>query len=603
MNHIIGFHPTAKFKKSFSLKLMAILLACMSVVIIFTSIIYYQSSSRLIQREYVRSTQQLLKEVSQNLERYYTQLDNVTRSLYNDDDFIDNLRFKRNDYASVLYNESIVKSLLYADDAIEYIRLYTPFDQQLYTFSRLMINQTTCTDYKAENWYNETINAKHFFTLSPLHPFQVYSANGATATEKLVITTNRALRYYVTGDIIGMLSISYSPSYMDSICENVYSEEGYTVILDHDLNFIQNKYDGYTLDTKVKNILSKSPTKDSFQYDSSDGARLVLWAPTEHFYLVKDIPLNFLTKSTRSVLWLMLTFSSLIFLLAVLIAFYLSRSATRRLNHLAAQVSEFGKETMYISDENYGSDEIGTLAATFHDMAARINELISLEYKAKVLKQSAELQALQAQVNPHFINNALQVIGTYGLKSNAPEVYKMTSSLAKMLHYTLKPTTHLVPLKQEINNMNDYLYIQQILWSNRLHVESVISPGVESFLVPVFILQPLIENSIRHGLDGLDKGTIKIGIQLQNKMLSISLSDNGRGIPPASLSILREWLTEDTITFDFENHIGIRNIVGRIRLLYGASASFDISCPAAGGTHIQILLPQKEKMIYESSHH
>ena len=113
MNHIIGFHPTAKFKKSFSLKLMAILLACMSVVIIFTSIIYYQSSSRLIQREYVRSTQQLLKEVSQNLERYYTQLDNVTRSLYNDDDFIDNLRFKRNDYASVLYNESIVKSLLF----------------------------------------------------------------------------------------------------------------------------------------------------------------------------------------------------------------------------------------------------------------------------------------------------------------------------------------------------------------------------------------------------------------------------------------------------------------------------------------------------------
>lgn len=94
----------------------------------------------------------------------------------------------------------------------------------------------------------------------------------------------------------------------------------------------------------------------------------------------------------------------------------ITRSATRKLKRLTETISEFDNGALTIDETDYGNDEIGILATAFHDMTERINELINLEYKAQVLKKSAELQALQAQVKPHYINNALQAMGTLGLK-------------------------------------------------------------------------------------------------------------------------------------------------------------------------------------------
>lgn len=94
----------------------------------------------------------------------------------------------------------------------------------------------------------------------------------------------------------------------------------------------------------------------------------------------------------------------------------ITRSVTRKLKRLTETISEFGNGALTIDETDYGNDEIGILATASHDMTERINELINLEYKAQVLKKSAELQALQAQVKPHYINNALQAMGTLGLK-------------------------------------------------------------------------------------------------------------------------------------------------------------------------------------------
>lgn len=112
------------------------------------------------------------------------------------------------------------------------------------------------------------------------------------------------------------------------------------------------------------------------------------------------------------VLRLIVIFSVVVFFVSVLISFWVTRSATRKLKRLTETISEFGNGALTIDETDYGNDEIGILATAFHDMTERINELINLEYKAQVLKKSAELQALQAQVKPHYINNALQAMGT-----------------------------------------------------------------------------------------------------------------------------------------------------------------------------------------------
>ena len=133
---------------------------------------------------------------------------------------------------------------------------------------------------------------------------------------------------------------------------------------------------------------------------------------------------------------------------------------------------------------------------------------------------------------------------------------------------------------------------QNILWNNRLEIITDIDQSLSDRLVPVFILQPLVENSVKHGLDDCMEGQISIHIHsTESRQLSIKVADNGRGIPASSLSMLQEWLKDEKVVPEDE-HIGIRNIVSRIRFLYGEDASFTISCPSCGGTLIHILLPE-----------
>lgn len=170
----------------------------------------------------------------------------------------------------------------------------------------------------------------------------------------------------------------------------------------------------------------------------------------------------------------------------------------------------------------------------------------------------------------------------------------MVNALAKNLRYSLKPTTQLVPLRREIDNMNDYLYVQKVLWDDRLTVDLNMDESLADRQVPAFILQPLVENSIKHGLDNSQSGHIPIDICSRNNAISITVQDNGRGIPSASLKMLQEWLSEDTIQIKTDEYIGIRNIYNRILLIYKGKGSFTIDSPPEGGTLIQIILPSEE---------
>lgn len=583
------------FSSSFSRKIMSILLICMSLIIFVSSTVYYYNSTRLLKKEYISANSDLLEEINQSVDRYFEQLNDVTRSLYSNDAFINNLREHNDDYISQDYNEKAIKDILYADDNIQYIYFYTPYNETLYSFPRQNVSHCHFPEIEQEDWYQRTLSSDHYFYIEPLHKFQNYRNFGSLKTDH-VFSVNRVLRYYVTGEVIGMLSISYSTDYLKKICQNLVSSNGYIAVLNNALEPLFISWPDLELPSDIKKELHKNPdSRDCYYYTLNGEKRILLWDDLDGFYILKDIPVNELTRSTVTVLRVIMIFSVIVFLISILISFWVTRSATHKLKALTENISEFGNSDFVINDTDYGNDEIGILASTFHDMTDRINELINLEYKAQVLKKSAELQAFQAQIKPHYINNALQAMGTLGLKKGATDVYLMANALAKNMRYSLKSTTQLVPLKQEIENMNDYLFIQKILWDNRLTVKVTSEGNAENCLVPVFILQPLVENSIKHGLDSCHQGKIQVELRADSSTLSIKVQDNGRGIPPASLKLLQEWLNEEEIQIGSDEHIGIQNINARIRLIYGNRGSFFIDSPPSGGTVIHIILPNEVK--------
>lgn len=578
---------------SYSRKIMALLLVCSAATILLSGMVYYFSSVHILQNQYISSNTQLLAEVNQSVQRYYKQLNDVTLSLYSNSSFIEHLRLHQNDYISQAENEQTIKNILYADDTILYIYFYDPYTCNLYSYSRENMSYTKYPELEEEDWYQATLNAPKYFTVSSLHPFINYT-NFGTLRDATVFSVNRSLRYYVDRSHIGMISIVYSTDTVSQICSHLNEENAYVAILDKDFNARFTSYPNLILPDEAKNILRQNTGKSGHAiYQTAQGKRMLLWNEADGLYLVKDILFSELTNATaRSVVRILLLMSAIFILLSLVISFYFSRTATRKLLALTSDVAAFGDGNLSISDRNYGHDEIGALGLAFHEMAVKINELINLEYRAKLLQKNAELQMLQAQINPHFINNTLQAMGTLGLKKGADEVYLMANALARTLRYTLKPTTELIPLSRELDNTKDYLYIQKILWGDKLHTDIQTENGLEDWPVPVFILQPLVENAIKHGLDCTPEGTIKITVRQIDGSLSVTVADDGRGIPPATLSMLQEWLQPSEFASTTDEHIGLRNIAGRIHLLYGSKASLTIDSVLDHGTTIRLILPE-----------
>lgn len=582
-------------KTSFSRKIMVIFFICSAMIIFLSSIVCYLGTVRLLQNQYIDSTGQLLAEVNQSIERYYSQLNEITLSFYNSSTFIDNLRLHRDDYISQAENEQTIKNVLYSDDSILYIYFYDPYSTNLYSFSRENMSYTKFPEIEKEDWYQDTLNAPRYFTISPLHPFINYT-NFGSLRDATVFSVNRALRYYANSSYVGMVSIVYRTDALERICGSLDGEQTWLAVLDQNLSPRLNTYPEQTLPEEVLHAISENANPSGYTiYHAEHEQRLLLWNQSDDIYLLKDIPYHELTRGIiQNVIQMILILAAVFLALATGMAYCFSRTVTRRLNALTAKVVAFGEGELSMIAEDYGEDEIGTLASAFNEMTAKINELINLEYKAKLLQKTAELQMLQAQVKPHFINNTLQAMGTLGLKKGANDVYLMANALARTLRYTLRSTARLIPLSKELENMNDYLYIQRILWGEQLHTSIQVEDGVKDWPVPVLILQPLVENSIKHGLDSSPEGSIYVVIQKTEEKLSVTVSDDGRGIPPATLKMLQEWLLLKETVNHAEEHMGILNIVNRMQLIYGEEASMTIDSKLDEGTIIRILLPRKE---------
>jgi hypothetical protein len=221
----------------------------------------------MLKKEYISANRELLQEVNQGVQRYFEQLNDVTRSLYSDDTFINNLRERKDDYLSLDYNEKVIKNILYADDNIQYIYFYTPYNETLYSFPRQNVSHSVFPEVEQKDWYQKTASNDHYFYLEPLHTFENYKNFGSLQTEN-VFSTNRVLRYFETGEVIGMISISYRTDYLEKICRNLNSSSGYLAVLDSSLAPLFISWPDLRLPASIKKALQDQDSSDGHYYYS-----------------------------------------------------------------------------------------------------------------------------------------------------------------------------------------------------------------------------------------------------------------------------------------------------------------------------------------------
>lgn len=309
--------------------------------------------------------------------------------------------------------------------------------------------------------------------------------------------------------------------------------------------------------------------------------------------LVTIVPTSFINKSAMDTMRFGIIVGAISVAVSILIAFQLAwRTATPIVN-LARSMQGLGliKETEIPLSNRV--DEIGLLETKLHNMSYRIKEHIKTEYSISLEKKTAELKALQAQINPHFLQNTLQMIGSMLFTKKPMESYDIIRSLSEMFRYVIRDPDDLATLRAELDHLNHYMLIQKQRFGDRLTYKTDIDESVLSSSLPKLTLQPIVENAFFHGLDSkLGAWQIEVSVKREHNGICVRIRDNGVGIPADKLAGLQMKLAgQNGQVWTHGSRIGIQNVASRIRIHFGPAYGIEMESEQGEGTLVAVRIP------------
>ena len=226
-------------------------------------------------------------------------------------------------------------------------------------------------------------------------------------------------------------------------------------------------------------------------------------------------------------------------------------------------------------------DEIGSLIQSYNFMLGEIKRLIHVVTEEKMAQKTAELNALQAQINPHFLYNTLDTINWMLLARGEDDISDLIVRLGELLKYSISGANTLVPLQEEVRYIRNYLEIQKCRMEERLEYAISIEEACNVYPCPKLLLQPLVENAIKHGLEPLVRGgKVCIIAVIDQGELKITVIDDGQGMEAEKI--------QDIL---LDKRVGLKNVEKRIKLIYGQSYGLRIHSQKNNGTTVEIHLP------------
>jgi len=285
--------------------------------------------------------------------------------------------------------------------------------------------------------------------------------------------------------------------------------------------------------------------------------------------------------------------SVLIFAFFIMVTLFISYSISRPLVILGKKMRDAENKQFSNQLSLTGPREISIVIASYNQMLGQIKELLQRVKEQYKQKEDMRFRALQAQIKPHFILNVLNNIKWMAYIRNNNEVGQMISRLAGIIEGSIGKNGSLVTLRQEVAYIEDYVALMKMKYNEKVTVEYDIPDNLMSAEVIKFMLQPVIENSIRHGIEPLQgKGSIRISAMSDLKELHIFVTDNGVGMAEEKLCRIREWLLDEAEE-DRSESIGIKNVHDRIRLQYGERYGITLNSERGQGTTVEYLLPKQ----------
>ena len=288
----------------------------------------------------------------------------------------------------------------------------------------------------------------------------------------------------------------------------------------------------------------------------------------------------------------MVFFVLILTIIAYLMAYFMSRSALDRLSLLTQTMQAVENGNTDVRMEPSGDDEIAQLIGSFNQMMDKMDALMEdkVEYGRQI--KNLELKALQAQINPHFLYNSLDLINCTAISHNIPEISKMVNALNKFYRLSLSKGQEIISLHDEIKHVNLYLQIQNLRFDNRIQVTWDLDPEADDCRVIKIILQPLIENAVIHGIfeKPSKSGCLNISTRRSQDDIYITIQDDGVGMDAQTLTKNFTPSVSGEIA-DTTGGYGVRNIHDRIKLAYGERYGLSCTSTIGKGTTVTVHIP------------
>jgi two-component system sensor histidine kinase YesM len=306
--------------------------------------------------------------------------------------------------------------------------------------------------------------------------------------------------------------------------------------------------------------------------------------------LISLVPQKAIMFEANSIQIFIAMIGLVLLLLAVFLSNRISKSITRPLMQLMKAIKEIEKGNFDFKSNVNTGDEIKALNDVIHSMVFNIKELLVRNKEEEQAKRKAELTALQAQINPHFLYNTLESLNWYAVRKKEPEISEVITNLGKFFRISLSKGSPFITIEQEIEHAKSYLSIQKFRNAVRFDASIRMEEVSKERYTPKLILQPIIENALIHGLRNKETaGRLAIRIEQEENAVLFIVADDGLGIKADKLAEIRDTLTRTKSTGT--GSYGLKNVNDRIRLFFGTSYGINIESPANGGTEVRIRIP------------
>lgn len=584
--------------QNLKIKLFMYFLLVSLVPILTLGYLSYFKQIRTIENISFNYTQNLINEVDINIFLTLNNFDNLSQVLLHDA-MVKEVLLRRETFPvgshEIASVESVLKSIRFTNDYLKSIFILSHASNNIFASGDVVGNYGVnyFTDdyrnhYKTYDFYLKTIQSHNKFLYWGIE--NVFGEHVVVLTRKIVD---------VELGILGVIVIHLSYAMLEDVYSRLQEMNDFTVLLITDTGEIlyhRNRHMiGGTLDHEevIDNVYVNSSGYFDVTFEGVKSFAVYNTFYYSDWKTIVLIPYASLFETPNELRFTTLLIAGASFGIILLVTGLLLQRIFKPLHRLIQLMRRGSEGNMEIRFDVIRMDEIGQLGRSFNKMMSNIEELIGKVEMESKLKVESQMKALESQINPHFLYNTLASIYWTVLGEGNVRAANMTRALSNYFKIGLNRGEEFVTVRQEVEHVKEYLDIQQMRFEDSLRFQIDVEERLADCLTIKFLLQPLVENAIEHGIRHRQDGVIQIGVFSDMHHIVFQVSDNGRGIerehPPGIETLIAKGY-------------GLKNMYHRLTLYYGGNFSMDYASIPGTETVFTLKIPRRDLNVYGVNH-